>query len=246
MKVKIFWAVALLAILSITAAVPLAQAQDQKKIDQLQKELEQLGAKSQKGTATEKEMQRMMDLTIEITMLKNPGMTYDQAIAHLQQMNSGQIATAKAQAEAEDKRAAEQRKRDDAAAEQAKKREQEQLQRQAQEKDMYPGDTRGWPSTALLQERGLASLKQPAKTNASYNSLENNAGIERILLTGANANTLQDVKQQIEKITGKQMTGSGNKFSFSPIVKSKTMGTGIVYIELIGSTLIISFGWSAG
>jgi hypothetical protein len=117
---------------------------------------------------------------------------------------------------------------------------QEQERREAEQRRLYPGETRGWP-TAQLRERGIPDLRQPAGTNVSYNG--NEKYVEVIYLTGANANTLQDLRQQMVTITGKQITISGNRF----IVEYSSSGSGrfrsssSLDVDLQGNQITIRF-----
>jgi len=64
------------------------------------------------------------------------------------------------------------------------------------------GKTKGWP-TAILAKRGFPNLKQPAGVQSSYTVDDRDYLI--VYMTGANKNTFQGLKQQIEKVTGKPM-----------------------------------------
>jgi hypothetical protein len=199
---KLAWMLIFVAVIG-TAAAPLVQAQDQAS---LMKEQQALAKKKNRTPA---ETQRIMDINIEIMMLN--GMTREQAEAMLaQQMGMTDQQRQQQQQQTADlkkgfEQAQEQQRQAELASQQAQERD-----RQLHEAQLYPGDTRGWPSTAWLRtafEGKLNSLKQPAGTNASYDNKES-----VIYLTGANANTLQELKRQIESALGRQMTGSGNSF----------------------------------
>jgi hypothetical protein len=116
---------------------------------------------------------------------------------------------------------------------------QRQAARPQQSQQSQPGYNAGWPA-AQLRGRWPAwgNLRQPAGTNASYNGEGNWA--EVIYLTGANANVLQDLKRQIERITGKKMEGSGNRFSVY-YRGSNIDGGSIIDIELSGTQITIRF-----
>ena len=63
------------------------------------------------------------------------------------------------------------------------------------------GKTKGWPTAQLKKVWGL-NLKQPAGVQSSYTD----DFILTVYMTGANSKTLQELKQQIEKMMGKQMS----------------------------------------
>jgi hypothetical protein len=206
MKRKIFWAVALLAILSMTAVAPLVQAQDKKKQEQLQNELMTLEQKMATGKATQADFARYQEVGIEMLMLMNPKLTRAQAQAQQQQMMQTEMLP---EVETKSSRQLELERQEQQIQAQFEKQ-QQQLEQQEAERKLYPGDTRGWPSSAWLRnafDAKLSSLKQPAGTNASYDKESST-----IYLTGANANTFQELKKQIESALGSKMEGSGNSF----------------------------------
>jgi hypothetical protein len=125
----------------------------------------------------------------------------------------------------------------------------EQQRRETEQRRLYPGETRGWP-TAQIRERGIPNLRQPAGTNVSYNG--NTEYVEVIYLTGANSNTLQDLRQQMVTITGKQIMVNGNRFIGNRfIVEYRSSGSGrfssssSLEVELQGNQITIRFLESA-
>jgi hypothetical protein len=122
--------------------------------------------------------------------------------------------------------------------------EQRQRQPQQPQQQSQPGANVGWPA-AQIRERGIANLTQPAGTQASYNGSE--YWVEIIYLTGANANTLQALKRQIETIAGRTMDGSGNKFSvvYRESGSGRMSSRSYIEIELSGTQITISFMESA-
>ena len=76
------------------------------------------------------------------------------------------------------------------------------------------GQNAGWPPASAFQNYyRLSSFAQPAGTTARYD--ENDYGRRLVIyLTGGNSNTvLQNLKQQVEKVTGRQMSQNGNEYS---------------------------------
>ena len=69
------------------------------------------------------------------------------------------------------------------------------------------GKTKGWP-TAQLAKWGLPNLKQPAGVQSSY-TFNPDEGDLMVYMTGANKNTFQGLKQQIEKVAGEPMVRIG-------------------------------------
>ena len=107
------------------------------------------------------------------------------------------------------------------------------------ERQRQPGNTEGWP-TALLREWEFPNLRQPAGTQASYNSIGNPSRLETLFLTDSNTNTLQEIKRQIETTLGRQMEGSGQAWY---ITINRTKGS-TVRLNLEGSQLTLYFFYS--
>jgi hypothetical protein len=194
-----------------TAVAPLVQAQDMKKLEALEKELEKLEAKIDKGQQlTPKEIQRIQEIHDEVMMLM-ANSPYGGLIQQYQGMGGNNNYNS-----LDGERQVQQiQQMNQQALQQQQMMEQmdKQQQKQEEERKMYPGKTRGWPTVAYFKECfknypqiATATLKQPVGTNASYTD-----GV--IYLTGGNANTvLQNLKQQVEKITGKQMDIDGGQY----------------------------------
>jgi len=110
------------------------------------------------------------------------------------------------------------------------------------------GAKAGWP-TALIGEWGLPNLKQPAGTKSSYTG-ENEGYTLTVYMTGANAKTLQELKQQIEKVTGKQMKSYDKNSCGTRLDKSNRASSvsGIAYLNLTlkGNLLEMEFFISMG
>jgi len=75
----------------------------------------------------------------------------------------------------------------------------------------YTGDRKGWPAAQLAQY-GLSNLNQPAGVQSSYKTYGDDDNLY-VYMAGANKNTLQEVKQQIEKVIGKKMKSDKKGYS---------------------------------
>jgi len=216
-----------IALLAIGLTVVAAQTQAQ------QRELEQIAMRSMNGLSTQ-DRQRVVQIMTDVFVAQ--GIPRQQAVT-LAEMNAdsmfmtdvGEMSPEeRRQFEAEEQRIAEQRQRD--LADVAR------LQQQQQQ----PGQNAGWPA-AQLRERDLPSLRQPAGTTAYYDGGAN--WVERIYLTGANSNTLQDLRQQVATMTGQQITVSGNRFE--AVYRSGGSGrmtySSSIIVELQGNQITISF-----
>jgi hypothetical protein len=78
------------------------------------------------------------------------------------------------------------------------------------------GEHAGWPPASAFQNRfKITPFTQPAGTTARYDAGENKGVIIslEIYLSGGNAGTaLQNLKQQIEAVTGRQTSQDGNSY----------------------------------
>jgi hypothetical protein len=235
MKKILVLAVALLAI-GLTAV----QAQTR----QQQQELEQIARRSVNGLSTQ-DRQRVVSIMTDVFV--SQGMSRQQAAALAEANADNMFTTDVGEMSAAERRQFEEQEERLRYFEGAEQRQQEQERRLAEEEEqrrIYPGDTRGWP-VAQLQERGFANLQQPTGTQSSYDGDANSAGT--IYLTGANANTLQALKRQIERITGRTMEGSRNRFSvmYRQLGDVKFGSQFYINIELSGTQITISFSESA-
>jgi hypothetical protein len=196
LKKSIFLLVALLVI--GTAVAPQVQAQDMKKLEALQQELELLEAKVDRGQQlTPQEAQRMLQIQQEILQAMGPyGNMFSQE--QLNQMNNQTY------------------QQQQQALERAQQQQQPQQQQPRQQVQSQQGQNAGWPPASAFQGRfKISPLRQPAGTTARYDTLVDSGVVNtlNIYITSGNANgTLQDLKQQIEAITGRQMSQSGNDY----------------------------------
>ena len=234
LKKNIFLLAALLVV--VLTFVPQMQAQTQ----QQQKELEQIAKRSVKGLS-QQDRQRVVQIMTDVFAAQ--GMPRQQAAA-MAEMSADSMFSADIgeMSAAEKKQFAEQEERIKNFEQMPQREEQarKEEQRRQQEAAMYPGTNRGWP-TAQLREKGFANLQQPTGTQASYNG--NEYFVDEIYLTGANANTLQALKRQIETITKKTMEGSGNSFRvvYRESGSGKMSSRSYINIELSGTQIKISF-----
>jgi hypothetical protein len=235
---KIFLAI-MIAAMALTV-IPQAQAQTR----QQQQELEQIAMRSANGLSAQ-DRQRVVQIMTDVFV--SQGMSRQQAATLAEQNAGSMFSTDVGEMSPEERRMfAEQEERLQyfEGTDERLRQAQEQERREAEQRRLYPGETRGWPTTQL-HERGIPNLRQPAGTNASYNG--NTEYVEVIYLTGANSNTLQDLRQQMVTITGKQITVSGNRF----IVEYRSSGSGrfssssSLAVELQGNQITISFLESA-
>ena len=234
LKKNIFLSLALLMV--GLAVVPQVQAQTQ----QQQQELEQIARRSVSGLSPQ-DRQRVVQIMTDVFVAQ--GMPRQQAVAMAEMSADSMFSTDIGEmSAAERQQFAEQEDRIQYFNEMPQRQEQarQEEQRRQQEAVMYPGTNRGWPA-AQLRERGFANLQQPAGTQVSYNGNANM--VEIIFLTGANANTLQALKRQIETITRKTMEGSGNNFQvvYRESGSGRMASRSYINIELSGTQIKISF-----
>jgi transposase len=215
-----------LAIALVAVGLTAVQAQTR----QQQQELEQIAKRSMNGLSPQ-DRQRVVTIMTDVYVAQ--GMSRQQAAQIAEMSADSMFSDYQEDAQsAEARRMVEEQQRRDELGNRERQQQLQQLQQQQQQ----PGQNAGWPA-AQLRERGIANLQQPSGTQASYNGDAN--WVEIIYLTGANANTMQALKRQIETIARKTMEGSGNKFS---VYYRGERGNGsIIYIELAGAQINIWF-----
>jgi hypothetical protein len=203
---KTFIVIAALLAVGLTAAAHV-QAQDMAKLGQLQKEVEQIEARvgARGGAYTEQELERLAQIAQETVQAMG---SYGGMIQQYQQegmQNRGNSADAERQAAETERMVRE-----------LESRSAQPRQTQPQQAVRQQGEHAGWPSAAAFQNRfKITPLRQPAGTTARYDAWENKGviGSLEIFLTGGNAATaLQNLKQQIEAVTGRQMTQDENVY----------------------------------
>jgi hypothetical protein len=165
----------LLIIVLMMIGLTSVSAQDMAKLEALSTEMEQIESRaaSRGGTFTAQELQRMQDISIEMLMMTNPGMTRTQAQAMMSQMMM--MDYEEPQISADQQRQIDDQNRlldsyqtfDPMALFQ-------QQQQQPQEPEL-PGSMKGWPSTDEMNSLmspipALSQLRQPAGTISSYDS----------------------------------------------------------------------------
>jgi hypothetical protein len=174
--------------IGLTAA-PQVQAQDMQKLEQLQREAEQIAQRaiSRGGTYTSQEMNRLVQIQQEMVQAAGPlgGMMQTPP----QASSSGGSPMLPPQVPP---------------------------QTQPQQAVRQQGEHAGWPPASAFQNRfKLSPFRQPTGTTARYDAGENKGVIVslEIYLTGGNTNTvLQHLKQQIEAAIGRQMSQDDNVY----------------------------------
>jgi hypothetical protein len=210
------------------AVVPQLLAQTR----QQQQELEQIARRSVNGLSAQ-DRQRVVHIMTDVYVAQ--GMSREQAASIAEMSADSMFSGDVGEMSAEERRQFE---------------EQEQRlndfnQRQSQprprepEKPKLPGQNAGWPA-AQLRERALGSLRQPAGTSASYDG--DSEWVSQIYLSGANANTFQQLKQQIETMTGSKMEGiqnGGFRVMYRTIGSGRMASRSYIEIYLEGNTITI-------
>jgi hypothetical protein len=184
-----------LAIAFMVIGLTVVQAQDRAKLDALERELDQLEAKVDRGQQlTPRDVQRMQEIQQEIIQAMGPygnmfqfqpqGNTNtndgDRQVQQLQQMQQQTL------------------------------QQQQNIQPQQQQRNNFPsGDTSGWPTASIFSQCNLPNLRQPAGTTVSYNYNSQNRGLSIYIINGTR-NTANELSRAIEadgKATYKDVPG---------------------------------------
>jgi hypothetical protein len=241
---KIFAMAIALVVIGMTVA-PLVQAQTAAQ----QRELEQIAKRSVNGLSVQdrqRVVQVMTDVYVAQGMSRQQAGTFAEMAADsmfTDYQEDTQSAEARRMIEAEEQRVQQQRQQEAQMTQQweQQRRQQEQEERQREEqRRMYLGDTRGWPAAVWFRNKDaqLASLRQPAGTNASYDS---DGGT--VYLSGGNANTvMQDLVRQINTATGKSMTRN-NDGSYSLITQRSGVMQWTIKVWQQEGSVRLSMGW---
>ena len=199
-----------------------------------QKELEQIAKRSMNGLSPQ-DRQRVVQIMTDMFVAQ--GMSRQQA-AQMAEVSADtlfltDIVETPSEITSEQRRQLEEQQRADQRAQQP-----QQPQQPAQQQQKQQGEVAGWPTQ--IRDWGFANLKQPSGTQSSYTVYETRA--LEVFLTGANANTFQNIKQQIDAIAGRKMAGSGNNYTL-PGYRSGSSGRSVhVEIYLIdGNQIQITF-----
>jgi len=202
---KVFILTIILAMIG-TAVAPQVQAQTQ----QQQQELEQIAKRSMNGLSAQ-DRARVVQIMTDVYVAQ--GMTRTQAAQFAQMAADNMFSDYQEDAQsAEARRLIEANEQQQKQNEQLSKQANEELRKRQLEEEqrkLYPGDTRGWPTTAVLKEYGhdKLQLKQPSGTNASYSG-------STIYLSGKNADVvIKDLVSQLEKTYKKKMDKNENGYS---------------------------------
>jgi len=149
LKKGLLLAIALMAVGLVV--VPQVQAQDMAKLAQLEKELEQLEAKADRGQLTPLDAQRMQQIQQEILQAMGP---YGGMMPQFQGMGGSQP---QAMSPAEIERMQRQQQQQNQQMQQLQQQQQQQAQPQ-----------NSWPSNAVFNKFGLGAITQPAGTVAFF------------------------------------------------------------------------------
>jgi hypothetical protein len=141
LKKSIFFAIALLAVGSVITPLIHAQDMDTAKLEALERELEQLEAKVNRGQQlTPREIQRMQEIQQEIIQAMGQWGSFMPLVPQGNpNSNSGN-----------------------------QQLQQNQQMQPQQQQPRLPGDTIGWPSSSIFSQCNLPNLRQPAGSTVSY------------------------------------------------------------------------------
>jgi hypothetical protein len=232
---KIFLAIVFVAI-GLTV-LPQVQAQTQ----QQQQELEQIARRSVNGLSPQ-DRQRTIQIMTDVFVAQ--GISRQQA-ASLAEMSADSMFTADiGEMSAEEQRMFEEQNRAIDDFEQRQRQPQQQAQT-PQQQQKQPGETVGWPTAAIFSQWGISNLRQPAGVQPSYSNHGADSGLE-VFMTGANANTLQELKRQIESALGQQMHFNANGNEYSGTLSGNRFLSKSVLLKLEGNQLQMIFIISAG
>jgi hypothetical protein len=110
-----------------------------------------------------------------------------------------------------------------------------------QQQTQQHGESSGWPTAAVFRNWDISNIRQPAGTQSSYTAGSGNSSLN-IFLTGASANTLQEIRRQIESAVGRQMSFFGQQGQIK--INERTGKT--LDLKLEDNLLTISFWYSGG
>ncbi len=203
---NIFYLLVTFLVIGLTVSPPV-HAQDMKKLEALEKELEQLEAKATREQLTPKDLQRVQEIRQEIIQAMGPygsmmqqyqgtggGQPQTMNPADLERMQQQQIQQMQMMQQQEQQQAQQQRQ-------------QETQRRQAEEAEKQrEAARRQWPSNAEWQKIGLAGMRQPAGTSVSDWTIDPAHEWSRLYLAMGNVTEAgaDDIMAQIERITGKK------------------------------------------
>jgi hypothetical protein len=211
-----------LAVIGMTAVTPRVQAQDVKKLEQLQQELEAIERRveARGGQATAQEQQRVREIHQEIIQAAGPyggmlpqnpsGQTPANRAEHERNVQGQEAQQREYQRQMEQMQSQQNAMQDYFLQQQRQEREaEERRQREEEEKRIRPGDNAGWPAASLYQSRfGLGAFRQPAGTVASYSiNIQNRGEGDNIVfyLTSANEAAFRNIKEQVEAAVKKSL-----------------------------------------
>jgi hypothetical protein len=202
---------ALFVIIILMIGLAFVSAQDTAKLEALERELEALEAKVDRGQMlTQREIQRIQEIQQEAMMeaMKAAG-PYGNLIPQFQQQQNQNAQSMSVEDIQRQQQATQQFQQ----MLQQGERQEQQRQNEAQ---MYPGETRGWPSASIFSQCSMPALRQPAGTNVSY-TYDSERRTLTLYATNSNQAAFNSLVQAIEnggKTTYKEFSEEGNTAFF--------------------------------
>jgi len=239
LKKSIFSLLVLMAMAFVVA--PQVQAQTQAQ----QQELEQIARRSVNGLSPQ-DSARVVQIMTDVYMAQ--GMSRQQAASLAEMAANSMFTTDIGEMTPEQQRQfAEQDQRvNDFNRQQQQPQQAQQPQPQRQQQQIQ-GETAGWPAAAAFTNRKLSNIRQPAGTQARYTgSLQDTNGRLEIYLTGANQNTVQEIRQQIKSEIGDQWSSVDQNNWTLTIRGDRRISSFNAWLKLEGNVLTITFYMSAG
>jgi flagellar motor protein MotB len=203
-----------------TMAAPQVQAQDMQKLEQLEREFEQLerAVERQGGQPTPQQLQRIQQIQQEVIQAMG---SWGELMQQTPQQGQQQ-----SQDTNQMMRQMQQQQQQTQQFEQMLRQSDEAERRQQQEAAMYPGQTRGWPSASIFSQCNLPNLRQPAGTTVSYDYRQDSRSLTLYIMNGTQS-TAAELVRAIE---------AGGK------VRSREVGGGTTYLQLAIPPGIQGFG----
>ena len=230
----------------VLAVAPQVQAQDMKKLEALEKELEKLdkAVEKQGGQPTPAQVKRAQEIQEEVIKAAGPW-----ADMVRQQMASPSWAASQNQDHDKMLQQSQQQQQ----RQQQYERDTQQANRQTQ--DQFPsGETAGWPSSSIFSQCNLPNLRQPSGTTVSYNYNSQHRSLEIFIRNGAQ-NHAADLARAIEaggKVISKSVDGNDYYFTLQ-IPSGMSTGSGTfrihsyqLHIQVKNGGIELGVGGSAG
>jgi hypothetical protein len=188
---KILMVIALAAI-GLTV-VPQVQAQDQAKLDALERELAQMEARieARGGQPTAQEVQRIQQIRQEIIQAMG---SWGSLMQTVPQQQPQELSPQQMQQQQQQQM--------------QQWQQMQQQQTQPQQRDTFPaGNTSGWPSSSTFSQYSLPALRQPAGTTTSYSYRKFNTANDTIIvyIKGGTQSTIDELVRQIQAGTASNL-----------------------------------------